>query len=141
MRIALPISEGKFSTHYGRAEAISIHDIDLSSGTAADRGLKLFPAEGTCGAGPWMAEQGVEVLLAGGLGSGAAQALGKAGVKVFAGITETDPRKVLEQFLAGVAQARELTPGESMCQGHEDGEEHGHGHHHHGAGHACTCKH
>lgn len=141
MRIALPISEGKFSTHYGRAEAISIHDIDLSTGTAADRGLKLFPAEGTCGAGPWMAEQGVEVLLAGGLGSGAAQALGKAGVKVFAGITETDPRKVLEQFLAGVAQARELAPGESMCQGHEDGEEHGHGHHHHGAGHACTCKH
>lgn len=140
MRIALPISEGKFSTHYGRAESISMYEVDLSAGTASNLGMRLFPAEGTCGAGTWVAAQGVEILLAGGLGSGAAQGLGKAGVKVFAGISETDPAKVVEQFLAGIAQARELAPGESMCQGHEDGEEHGHGHHH-GAGHVCTCKH
>lgn len=140
MRIALPISEGKFSTHYGRAEALSLYEVDLSEGTAANLGMRLFPAEGTCGAGAWVATQGVEILLAGGLGSGAALGLGKAGVKVFAGISETDPAKVVEQFLAGIAQARELAPGESMCQGHEDGEEHGHGHHH-GAGHVCTCKH
>ena len=128
MRIALPISEGKFSIHYGRAEALSLHDIDLATGTSADLGMRLFPAEGTCGAGPWVAQQGVEVLLAGGLGSGAAQSLAKAGVKVFAGIAETDPRKVIQQFLAGVAEARELAPGESMCQGHEDGEEIGRAH-------------
>ena len=139
MRIALPISEGKFSIHYGRAEALSLHDVDLAAGTAANLGLRLFPAEGTCGAGKWVAAQGVEVLLAGGLGSGAAQGLGEAGVRVMGGITETDPAKVLALFLEGIAQARELAPGESMCQGHE-GEEDGHGHHH-GEGHVCHCKH
>lgn len=134
MRVALPVSEGKFSTHYGRAEALSLHDVDLSTGRASDLGLRLFPAEGTCSAGPWVAAQGVEILLAGGLGSGAAQGLGEAGVKVFSGIEETDARKVLESFLAGVAQARELAPGESMCQGHDD-DDHGHE-----AGHVCACK-
>lgn len=137
MRVALPIAEGKFSTHYGRAEALSLHEIDLEKGTASNLGLRLFPADGTCSAAPWVAAQGVEILLAGGLGNGAAQGLGKAGVKVFAGIEETDPAKVLESFLAGVAQARELAPGESMCQGHDDDHEHGH----HGEGHVCTCKH
>ena len=138
MRVALPISEGKFSIHYGRAEALSLHEVDLATGKASDLGMRLFPAEGTCSAAPWVAAQGVEILLAGGLGSGAAQGLGKAGVKVFAGIEETDARKVLESFLAGVAQARELAPGESMCQGHDDDHEHGHSQ---GAGHVCTCKH
>lgn len=137
MRIALPLSDGKFSTHYGRAKALSLHDVDLATGTASFVGLRMFPSEGTCGAGRWVATQGVEVLLAGGLGSGAAKGLGEAGVKVFAGIEETDPRAVLETFLAGVAQARELAPGESMCQGHDDDHEHGH----HGPDHVCTCKH
>jgi predicted Fe-Mo cluster-binding NifX family protein len=135
MRIALPISEGKFSTHYGRAEALSIHDIDLDTGTARDGGLRLFPAEGTCGAGPWVAAQGIEILLAGGLGGGAAKGLAEAGVRVMAGVQETDPKRVLELFLAGVSQAREMAPGESTCQGHGDDD------HHHGEGHVCTCRH
>ena len=133
MRIALPISEGKFSTHYGRAESLSIHDIDLEHGTSTDVGVKEFP-EGTCGAGAWVARQGVEVMLAGGLGGGAAKGLAEAGVKVMAGVQETDPKRVLELFLAGVAQARELAPGESACQGHDHD-------HDHGEGHVCTCKH
>lgn len=133
MRVALPLSEGKFSLHYGRSEALSLHEIDLEKGTASHLGLRLFPA-GTCSAAPWVAEQGVDVLLAGGLGSGAAQGLGEVGVKVFAGIAETDPAKVLNAFLAGVIQARELAPGESLCQGHDDD------HDHHGPDHVCTCK-
>lgn len=135
MRIALPIADGKFSTHYGRAQALSLHDIDLGSGKTSDLGLKEFPEEGTCSAAPWVAAQGVEVLLVGGLGAGAARGLGEVGVKVFAGIEEEDPAKVVEMFLAGLAQAKELAPGESLCQGHDD--EHGH---QHGADHVCTCK-
>jgi predicted Fe-Mo cluster-binding NifX family protein len=134
MRIAMPIAEGKFSLHYGSCEVLSIHDIDLQSGVATPVAVVDAPAEGMCGAGPWIASQGVQVLLAGGLGAGAAQGLGKAGVRVFAGIKETDPAKVLEMFLDGVAEARELAPGESMCHGHEDGHEH-----RHGADHVCTC--
>lgn len=134
MRIAMPIAEGKFSLHYGSCEAISIHDIDLEHGVATPVAVLDAPAEGMCGAGPWIASQGVQVLLAGGLGAGAAQGLGKAGVRVFAGIQERDPAKVLEMFLSGVAQARELAPGESMCHGHDDEHEH-----RHGADHVCTC--
>ncbi len=138
MRVALPLSEGKFSTHYGRAEELSLHDVDLATGNTLDLGLRLFPAEGTCNAAAWVAAQGVDILLVGGLGFGAAQGLGKAGVKVFAGFEETDARKVLESYLAGVAPARELAPGESDCQGHGDDHEH---EHRHGADHVCHCKH
>ena len=136
MRIALPLANGKFSIHYGRAEALSIHEIDLEKGISTSLGMRMFPQEGTCGAGKWVAAQGVEVLLAGGLGAGAAKGLGEAGVRVFAGVEEEEPNKVLEMFLAGIAQAKELAPGESACQGH--GDEPGH---QHGEGHVCTCKH
>lgn len=138
MRIALPIADGKFALHYGRSQALSLHDIDLDAGTATDLGLRAIPPEGTCSAAPWVAAQGVEVLLAGGLGAGAANGLGKAGVKVMAGIREENPAKVLELFLAGLAEARELAPGESLCHGHDDDTDHEHGHHH-GEGHVCTC--
>jgi len=136
MRIAMPIAEGQFALHYGSCETLSIHDVDLEKGIATAVSVVAAPAEGMCGAGPWIASQGIQILLAGGLGAGAAQGLGKAGVRVFAGIQEKDPAKVLELFLAGVAEARELAPGESMCHGHDD--EQGHGHHH-GADHVCTC--
>jgi predicted Fe-Mo cluster-binding NifX family protein len=132
MRIAMPLCEGKFSVHYGRAEKISIHDIDLEGGTSVDVGVKDFP-EGTCGAGAWVARQGVEVMLVGGLGAGAAQGLEEAGVKVLAGVQEEDAAKVLRMFLEGATQVRELAPGESACQGHDH-------EHEHGEGHVCTCR-
>lgn len=135
MRIAFPIADGKFSTHYGRAQALAIHDVDVATGKSSSLGQRAFPDEGTCSAAPWVAAQGVEVLLVGGLGAGAARGLGDAGIKVFAGIETEDPDKVVEMFLAGLAQARELAPGESMCQGHDDDHEH-----QHGADHVCTCK-
>lgn len=135
MRLALPIAEGKFSLHYGRASALSIHDVDLERGTSVPVGLLPFPAEGTCSAAAWVAAQGVDVMLAGGLGGGAAQGLGKAGVQVLAGIREEDPSKVLASFLAGAAEARRLAPGESLCEGHDDDD-----HDHHGEGHVCHCR-
>ena len=138
MRIALPIADGKFALHYGRSQALSLHDVDAEKGTVVDLGMRPFPAEGTCSAADWVASHGVEVLLAGGLGAGAASGLGKVGVRVMAGVQEEDPRRVVEMFLAGLAQVRELAPGESLCQGHEDGEEHGH---EHAEGHVCTCGH
>jgi len=134
MRIAMPIADGKFSTHYGRAMGLSIHDVDLEKGEMTDLGLKPFPETGTCSAAAWVAEQGIEVLLAGGLGAGAAQGLGKHGIKVLAGVNEEDPAKVLASFLAGVTRVVELAPGESLCGGHDDDD------HHHGEGHVCTCK-
>ena len=136
MRIALPIADGKFSIHYGRSQALSLHEIDLEKGLATDLGLRAIPPEGTCSAAPWVAAQGVEVLLVGGLGAGAAEGLGKAGVRVMAGIQEENPTKVLEMFLKGLSQARELAVGESLCHGHDD-DDHEHSHR---EGHVCTCK-
>lgn len=139
MRIALPISKGRFSLHYGSAEAVSVVDLDLDACKATPCGTFDAPEGGMCGAGSWMASKGIEVLLVGGIGSGAAAGLGKAGIRVMAGLEEEDPEKVVAMFLEGVAQARELAPGESMCQGH-DKDHDGSGHHHHGEGHACTCR-
>jgi len=134
MRIAMPIADGKFSTHYGRAKGLSIHDVDLEKGEMTDLGLKPFPETGTCSAAAWVAQQGIEVLLAGGLGAGAAKGLGNHGIKVLAGVEEEDPAKVMASFLAGITKVIELAPGESLCGGHDDDD------HQHAEGHVCTCK-
>jgi len=136
MRIALPIADGKFSLHYGRAQALRLYDIDQDKGIATSLGERPYPDSGTCSAGAWVAEQGVEVLLAGGLGGGAAQGMAKHGIKVLAGVQEENPEKVLESFLSGIAKVVELAPGEALCQGHD-----GESAHEHEEGHVCHCGH
>ncbi len=127
MILGLPVSDGKFSGHYGKSQALRLYE--AKSGAAHLIGDRAFPDTGVCSASAWVAEQGVEVMLTGGLGKGAADGLMSKGIRVVAGFTTEDTDVAVQEFLAG--NGTELSLGESRCQGHGD--------HEHEEGHVCHC--
>ena len=80
-------------------------------------------------------EHNVDVLICGGIGGGAQQALAECGIKLVGGV-RGDVTEAVGGYLAGTLEAN---PNFSCNHHHEHGEGHscgGHGHHH-GEGHSC----
>jgi predicted Fe-Mo cluster-binding NifX family protein len=66
----------------------------------------------------WLYEQGVNVVIAGGMGAGAQNILKEKGIKSVIGVTESDPEKAVLNYLNG-----NLTAGGNTCD-HGDGDGH-----------------
>lgn len=124
-------STGTVFQHFGRTETFKIYDADegrilagkvISSGTAGHSALAGL-----------LAEQGVDVLICGGIGAGAQNALAGAGITVCSG-AEGDADAAAEAYLAG-----RLTSAGTNCD-HHHGEDHACGEHRcggHGDAHSC----
>ncbi len=110
MRIAIPVSGGKLSAHFGHCETFAFIDLDPQSKSIV-KTESLTPPPHEPGVLPsWVAEQGAEVILAGGMGSRAQQIFEGHGVHVVVGAPELDPETLALQYLAG-----ELGPGQNAC--------------------------
>ena len=130
MRIAIPSENGKLCSHFGHCEAFSIVDVDLSNG---EMNIKTDAPEGgvSCHCAPWVAQQGVELVLAGGIGGRPAAALQELGIEVIAGCPAIEIDSLVRNYINN-----QLEVGENSC-GHDD-------HHHchgHGEGHHCGHNH
>lgn len=139
MRIAVTYEDGKIFQHFGRTEQFKIYDVEdgkvVSSQVVGSNGAGHGALAGVLAAG------GVDVLICGGIGGGAINALAQTGIDIYPGAAG-DCDDIVSVFLAGeVTQTEGATCG---CGGH--GHEHGHGHegcgcgghgHDHGEGHHC----
>ena len=139
MRIAVTYEDGKIFQHFGRTEQFKVYDVEggkvVSSQVVGSNGAGHGALAGVLAAG------GVDVLICGGIGGGAVNALAQTGIDIYPGAAG-DCDDIVNAFLAGeVTQAEGATCG---CGGH--GHEHGHGHegcgcgghgHGHGEGHHC----
>lgn len=139
MRIAVTYEDGKIFQHFGRTEQFKLYDVEggkvVSSQVVGSNGAGHGALAGVLAAG------GVDVLICGGIGGGAVNALAQTGIDIYPGAAG-DCDDIVNAFLAGeVTQAEGATCG---CGGH--GHEHGHGHegcgcgghgHEHGEGHHC----
>ena len=122
MKIAVPYENGNVFGHFGKTENFKMYD--------AEHGKTIkFEIVSTDGKGhgehvAFLAANGVDILLCGGIGDGARTALENAGIKLYGGVTgNTD--EVVESFLGG---SLHYNP-EAHCTHHE---------HEHGAGgHTC----
>jgi len=131
MRIALPLSGGVFSQHFGQSTAFWICDVQQNP-PAISGGRELpMPEAGGCGVIPAMlAQAGVNLVIAGGMGAGAVQNLARCGIEVITGVADGTPQQIAQEYLAG-----RLTSTGQVCQHHEAHGRKGHGHAHaHGGG-------
>ena len=121
MKIAIPTSDGKLCVHFGHCQTFNFAEIDENTKEIATIEEKI-PTEGiSCKSAAWVAEQGAEIVLAGGMGARPLQMFENCGVKVITGCPDEDIESVLNAFLE-----QNLVTGENSCGG-EHHHCHGHG--------------
>ena len=118
MRIAVSYDEnGNVFQHFGRTEQFKLYHID--GGEIVGAQVKDTDGVGHEALAGWLAEQGVDVLICGGLGEGAMNALKEAGIQVYPGASGSAD-EAAAAFLDG-----DLEAGEANCDHHEEEEEEG----------------
>jgi ATP-binding protein involved in chromosome partitioning len=110
MRIAVPVSGGQLCQHFGHCEMFALLDVDQEAGsivaseqvTAPDHEPGLLPR--------WLAERGVNVILAGGMGGRAQALFAEKGIEVVVGAPSDAPEVVVNAYLSGT-----LVTGQNVC--------------------------
>lgn len=126
MKIAVTYDNGEVFQHFGRTESFKIYDVEdnkiISSEVISSNGTGHGALAGL------LAEQGVNVLICGGIGGGAQAALTEAGIDLCAG-AQGNVDEVIEIYLKG-----ELESSGVNCDHHH---EEGHSCGSHEEGHSC----
>ena len=127
MKIAVTYDNGNIFQHFGRTESFKVYEVEdnkvVSSEVIGSNGVGHGALAGL------LADQSVDVLICGGIGGGAQQALAEAGVELVAG-AEGDVDQAVEAYLRG-----ELISTGANCDHHHH--EDGHSCGEHGEGHSC----
>jgi predicted Fe-Mo cluster-binding NifX family protein len=108
-RVAIPCDNGVVSAHFGHAPQFALFDVDLEARQVRAETISTPPPHEPGALPVWLAEQGVQVVLAGGMGGRARQLLGQAGIEVVIGIAATAPRGAIEAYLRGALKAGDNT--------------------------------
>ena len=118
MKIAVTYDNGEVFQHFGKTESFKVYEVEdnkvISSEVIGSNGTGHGALAGL------LAEQGVDVLICGGIGGGAQTALTEAGIELCAG-AQGNTDKAVESYLKG-----ELVSSGVNCD-----------HHHHEEGHSC----
>ncbi len=110
MKIGIPVTNGELSSHFGHCEFFFVADVDTQTGKITDS-ANHEPPDHTPGAFPaWLREMGVELVIAGGMGSRAQGLFSQAGIEVITGISVQAPENIINEYLEN-----KLTPGENVC--------------------------
>ena len=110
MRIAIPVTDGKLSAHFGHCEQFAIIDADSDSKEIRSEELVTPPAHEPGVLPQWLSENKADVIIAGGMGQRAQQLFAQNNIKVVVGATADDPREVVLQYLDGRLQC-----GQNIC--------------------------
>lgn len=116
MRIAVTYENGQIFQHFGHTECFRIYDVE--DGAIVHRKLLDTNGSGHGALAGFLLANQVEVLICGGIGGGARQALEGAGIRLYGGASG-DADKAVEAFLAGELC---FNP-DTLCDHH--GEHHG----------------
>jgi len=107
MRIAIPLVGGELSPHFGHCEEFAFVDVDLENKTVLNSSTVPAPPHQPGLLPRWLVEQGVNLLIAGGIGSRARDMLEAATVEVAAGAGSAPPDAVVRAWLDGTLDLSE----------------------------------
>ena len=110
MRYAIPVSGGVLSQHFGHCEHFSMIDVDEQTKKIVKKELVQSPGHQPGLLPQWLAEQGVSIVIAGGMGSRAQDLFQQNRIGVVLGTMESDPEKAVLSHLAG-----QLATGDNIC--------------------------
>ena len=125
MKIAATYANGEIFQHFGHTQQFKVYEVE-------DGKIVASKIIGSNGAGhgalaELLSQGGIDALICGGIGGGAINALGQAGIEVYAGAAGS-PDAAVEALLAGAL------PKVGEATRHSD-----HSHSHSCANHGGTC--
>ncbi|MDO5423343.1 MAG: NifB/NifX family molybdenum-iron cluster-binding protein [Eubacteriales bacterium] len=131
MKIAVTYENGQIFQHFGHTEAFKIYEVEdqkvVSSEVVSTNGSGHGALAG------FLTEHGVQVLICGGIGGGAQNALASAGIQLFGGVSGNADDAVN----ALLGNSLNYNP-DVKCNHHGEHEHHGDcGSHEHNCGHHC----
>ncbi len=130
MKIAVAYENGMVFQHFGHTEVFKVYDV--ADGKAVSAELLGAGGSGHEALATLLKEHGVNVLICGGVGSGAAAALSEAGIELCAGAAGDADRAVAAYLRGELAntgvncdhhdEEHSCHDEGSSCGGHDDGE-------------------
>ena len=110
MRIAIPLSGGRLSQHFGHSEQFLFVDADFEQRKILNKKVETAPEHAPGVLPRWLAEQGVNVVIASGMGAHARELLAASSMQVLTGVSAMDPEVLVTDFM----NAR-LETGANQC--------------------------
>ena len=110
MKYAVPVSGGVLSSHFGHCEQFALFDVEEQKKEIINKEYLTSPEHQPGLLPKWLAEKGVSVVIAGGMGPRAQDIFQQNGIDVVLGAMECDPEKAVLDYLNGT-----LSVGENVC--------------------------
>ena len=110
MRYAVPVSSGRVATHFGHCQQFALFDVDEARGEIVRKEIIPSPGHEPGLLPTWLAEQGVSVIIASGMGSRAQSLFKENHIEVVVNVTEDNPEKAVLDYIGGT-----LEVGDDIC--------------------------
>ena len=110
MQIAVPLSNGQLALHFGHCEKFAIIEVDLEKKIIMNSTELPAPAHAPGLLPSWLHEQGVNVVIAGGMGQRAKALFQAANIEVIIGAPAQEAKALVQNYLDNV-----LMTGPNIC--------------------------
>ncbi len=109
--IAIPVAEGRLCMHFGHCEQFALHEVDTTSKQILDSRHLTPPAHEPGLLPRWLHEQGVNLVIAGGMGQRAQHIFVENDIQVIVGAPSEPPASIVQSYLDGALQS-----GDNSCE-------------------------
>lgn len=110
MKIAIPLADGKLAMHFGHCERFALIEVDPTKEMIVRREDIEAPPHQPGLLLPWLAGQGADMIIAGGMGQRAIGMFNQQGIQVVVGAPAETPEMLVSNYLAG-----KLSTGNNVC--------------------------
>jgi Mrp family chromosome partitioning ATPase/predicted Fe-Mo cluster-binding NifX family protein len=110
MRIAIPVTDGKLSPHFGHCEHFAVFEVDQEKQAILGKQMFEPPAHEPGVLPRWLGGMQVTHIIAGGMGRRAQDLFAQNRIKVLYGAGEGEPEQIVQQYLDG-----QLASGPNIC--------------------------
>ena len=107
IRIAVPVSGGRLSQHFGHCEQFILYDVDESAKKVVKKEVLQSPEHEPGLLPEWLHGKGANIIIGCGMGTKAQQLFARYGVTVITGAPSLEPEKIIESYLAGTLETDE----------------------------------
>jgi ATP-binding protein involved in chromosome partitioning len=101
IKYAIPVSEGEVCPHFGHCEQFALIEVDEVKKAIIAKTMVTPPPHQPGLLPPWLAQQCVNRVIAGGMGAHAQELFEQNNVEVIMGAMESDPEKAVLSHLNG----------------------------------------